>query len=1043
MVLCKKIKFVSLLFFLFSLVYAEIPQPLLAGSEIDYPPYCFVNEQGEPAGFSIDLLNSVLNVMNLDVQYTVDKWELVKESLALGDIHVLPLVGRTPDREDIFDFTFPYLKRYGTVVVRKGTFHPRSYADLEGLKLGTLKGDNAEEFILSHPLSIQLTSTETFYEALRLLSEGNLDGVVIQRFLAIKMIQDGGFDNLFVEPKVEGMFQQSFCFAVQEGNKELLDILNEGLAIVMANGIFDQLQNKWFYPDGRERRYENMIHIGGDNSYPPYEFINKEGKPEGFNVDLSRAIAKELGYDVSIELKNWNDTKEALYSGEIDLVQGLFFSPKRAIDITFSQPHSIINHGIFYREGNRPIENMDELSNPAIIVMRGDIMEEYARDRGWGDNLIYVETLEKGFMDLSRGEGDVLLSALIPGLALIDKLNLENIEMIPLDGVSNEYGYGALHENRQLVLKFSEGLSRIIASGEYREIYKKWLGSYDRSFITSEIFRRYVFPISGFLLFFTILFFLWGFFSNRKVRERTVQIEDQQKELEKQRDLIMEQNKSLEYILDDIMGGFWDWDIENNTEYLSPGFKAMFGYEDHELPNVPESWQKIIFQEDLPGVLDVFDLHCQSKGQIPFYNKVRYHHKSGSTIWVICAGRIVEWAESGSPKRMIGCHVDITQLVYTEIELKKSKDYYKSLIDNMNSGLAVYSPDKGGSDFLLTHINSYAELLFGSIHEMGKLISDSFLNSQDSELLDGMKECLKTGNPLIIPKKSYIKGDKEYLLECHIFQLPQNRIALLFENREMQHELENRLHQSEKMEALGQLSGGIAHDFNNILTAISGFSELSQDLCEPESTQHGYLQQILNSTQRAQKLVSQILSFSRNRTATLNPIFIKEDMDESLSLLRASLPSSVVINCDLEKENYPVMGDQTKLQEIIINIANNAAQSMDYKGELNIILRNFNSPNELLGTIGKTPAGDYTELVVMDSGCGIDVKTLPHIFDPFFTTKDIGRGTGMGLAVVYGIVKEFSGNIIVHSTINKGTEIRIYLPQIKDIERINEANTGK
>lgn len=130
----------------------------------------------------------------------------------------------------------------------------------------------------------------------------------------------------------------------------------------------------------------------------------------------------------------------------------------------------------------------------------------------------------------------------------------------------------------------------------------------------------------------------------------------------------------LETILDIILAGYWDWDIPNNREYLSPGFKRMFGYDDHELPNTPETWQTLIFPEDLQAVLDCFDRHVSSQGQVPYVNEVRYRHKDGSTVWVICSGQVIEWDEANKPLRMIGCHIDITQRKQAEIQLRQTKD---------------------------------------------------------------------------------------------------------------------------------------------------------------------------------------------------------------------------------------------------------------------------------------------------------------------------------------------------------------------------------
>ena len=132
-------------------------------------------------------------------------------------------------------------------------------------------------------------------------------------------------------------------------------------------------------------------------------------------------------------------------------------------------------------------------------------------------------------------------------------------------------------------------------------------------------------------------------------------------------------------IFENILAGYWDWSIQENTEYLSPRFKSLFGYKDHEMENSPEAWQKIIHPDDLPGVLEVFEKHVQSKGNFPYINEVRYYHKDGSIVWVLCKGEVIEWDEDGKPLRMVGCHVDITQqkrqeAIIDALKLKHEKD---------------------------------------------------------------------------------------------------------------------------------------------------------------------------------------------------------------------------------------------------------------------------------------------------------------------------------------------------------------------------------
>lgn len=166
--------------------------------------------------------------------------------------------------------------------------------------------------------------------------------------------------------------------------------------------------------------------------------------------------------------------------------------------------------------------------------------------------------------------------------------------------------------------------------------------------------------------------------------------------------------KLLESILDVILAGYWDWDMTTNYEYLSPGFKRMFGYEDSELPNLPETWMNLIFPEDLPAVLACFDLHVQSRGEIPYYNEVRYRHKDGSTVWVICSGKVIEWDAEGKPLRAIGCHIDITQRKQIEAQLISLTTINQAILAS-----ASYSIISTTEDGTIKTFNKAAESMLG------------------------------------------------------------------------------------------------------------------------------------------------------------------------------------------------------------------------------------------------------------------------------------------------------------------------------------------
>ena len=242
-----------------------------------------------------------------------------------------------------------------------------------------------------------------------------------------------------------------------------------------------------------------------------------------------------------------------------------------------------------------------------------------------------------------------------------------------------------------------------------------------------------------------------------------------------------------------------------------------------------------------------------------------------------------------------------------------------------------------------------------------------------------------------------------------------------------QKRMEERITQSQKMQAIGTLAGGIAHDFNNILSGVLGFADLGLMSSEPESRQREYFSQILAAGKRARELVRQILSFSRQSSKTLQPVIFSDIINETLELLRATLPSTIRIHKELDS-SVCIQADPVQLQQIVMNLCTNAGLAMKEEGgELELVLSKqmLRSP-ELSGL--SLAEGDYASLTVSDTGCGMPEAVRKRIFEPFFTTREQGEGSGMGLSVVHGIISAMSGNIHVYSEEGQGTSFTILLP---------------
>ena len=255
--------------------------------------------------------------------------------------------------------------------------------------------------------------------------------------------------------------------------------------------------------------------------------------------------------------------------------------------------------------------------------------------------------------------------------------------------------------------------------------------------------------------------------------------------------------------------------------------------------------------------------------------------------------------------------------------------------------------------------------------------------------------------------------------------------ALLKQVRRIE-ERDRALRQSQKMEAIGTLAGGIAHDFNNILGAIMGYGELAQQKAPEGSSQRRYLDNIMHAAGRARALVDRILGFSRTGLAERVPVNIEWVVSETLELLRASLPPNIRLVRALSTGPAAVIGDETRLHQVTMNLCTNALQAMPQGGELRVSLEPVRLDASLPLSRGRLSAGDYVRLTVSDTGSGIPAELVDRIFDPFFTTKRVGEGTGLGLSLVHGIVADLGGAIEVSSTPGEGTTFCIWLPKASE-----------
>ena len=412
--------------------------------------------------------------------------------------------------------------------------------------------------------------------------------------------------------------------------------------------------------------------------------------------------------------------------------------------------------------------------------------------------------------------------------------------------------------------------------------------------------------------------------------------------------------------------------------------------------------------------------------------KLRFKRKDGSyLIAEVTATPIIEQGKLVAITNV--CH-DVTERESLTAALKKSEEKFRLLSENAPD--IVFSLGKDG---LITYVNSSTRQTLGfEPEELIGLYPTELCEERDRKFLIRLfkrvsegKETLHNVGVTLLDKKG---KERYFLLSCSPVERAESEdlaaVGMLKDTTE-QRDLEAQLRHAQKMEAIGTLAGGIAHDFNNILSAIMGYAELALIDIPHDSPIKDNLQQVLNASSRARDLVRQILTFSRRGEQRRVPISIVPIIKEGLKLLRASLPSFIEIRQKIEPDPGIVEADPTQIHQVLMNLCTNAGQAMMEKGGLlEVTLEKVKIDNELSATNPDLRLGPYVRLTVRDTGHGMERDIMERIFDPYFTTKREGEGTGLGLAVVHGIVKNHGGAIKVKSTPGKGTTFEVYFPVV-------------
>ncbi len=481
--------------------------------------------------------------------------------------------------------------------------------------------------------------------------------------------------------------------------------------------------------------------------------------------------------------------------------------------------------------------------------------------------------------------------------------------------------------------------------------------------------------------------------------------------------------------------GLFDWNLETNEIYYSPVWKRLLGYDDDELPNDFSIWENLTDPEDVKRSWKMQN-ELINKKRKRFEMEFKMKHKNGQWIDILSRANAI-FDENNKAIRIVGTHVDITEKKKAEREIKKQKERAERYLNL--AGIIFVALNRKGEVTLINQ-KGCDTLGYQSSEIIGKNWFENYIPKWLRNDLVPISNLLLNGDTELVEyyeNPILTKNGEEKLIAWHNTILKDETGDIIGhlsagEDITEKRQMEEQLQQAQKMESIGTLAGGIAHEFNNILSIIIGNNELIMEDLPEWSLSRESCEEIRLAGIRARDIVKHLLTFSRQDDSTKKSLDIASVTKEALKLIRATTPSNIEIRDRISSECLPIFGDSTQIHQILINLCNNAADALPVSGgRIDIELYNLDmEKNKFPSASGLSP-GKYLQLQVRDNGIGMDTETLEKIFDPYFTTKDVGKGSGIGLAVVHGIVKNHGGSINCKSTKGQGSVFTILIPAYK------------
>jgi PAS domain S-box-containing protein len=478
--------------------------------------------------------------------------------------------------------------------------------------------------------------------------------------------------------------------------------------------------------------------------------------------------------------------------------------------------------------------------------------------------------------------------------------------------------------------------------------------------------------------------------------------------------------------------GSWAQNVSSGTLFTSPELLRILGLDPRSETLAVETFRDCVHPQDRPFI-EQAARRAKSEG-IAFEFDHRIKLPDGSIKHVHSVARPV-FDDLGHLVQYVGTIVDVTERTRNEARLQRQTALLDELFESAPEAVAFLDLE---GRVIRTNREFCSVFGYAAEQAAGKTLNELIVPDDQLESAQALISTYWSGARVSIECERRRKDGKRIhvahfaapiMLDgkpIGVYAIYRDITERMLAQAERE-QLEQRLRQAEKMEAVGRLAGGIAHDFNNVLAGVFAYGEMLFEETPAASPLQRYAKNVLAAATRGRDLVEQILAYSRSQLGKRVPVDVTHVVAETLELLRGSLPADIRLESSAPQAPLVIVGDATQLHQVVMNVSSNAIQAMNGAGTLRVALDAADLHAERALSHGTLRPGRYVRLTIQDSGSGMDPATLERIFEPFFTTKEVGRGTGLGLALVYAIVTDAGGAIDVHSALERGSTFIIYL----------------